>query len=294
MPGMPAARIGDMHVCPAVTGVVPHVGGPILPPCEPTVLTGMIPQARITDMLTCVGPTDVIVQGAASVLVGGLFAARILDQCAHGGKIVLGEFSVIIGDPAITDPTVAAILTKVANGTSGITINGTPQFRQAALGALSRLALTPTGLGLLESLDANGKTVTIQQTNGGNGENASNFADGLRNPVTGAPGPGSDSVVNWNPNRVSTGPLPWQTRDPAIGLGHELIHADTDAHGTSDGQNSNYTGADGLIHNAPGYEQQAVGLGPYSGNPYTENNLRRDFNRPGVSMLGAEQQRPFY
>ncbi|HAA21191.1 MAG TPA: type VI secretion protein, partial [Cytophagales bacterium] len=34
--GQPAARINDMHVCPMVTGVVPHVGGPILPPGEPT------------------------------------------------------------------------------------------------------------------------------------------------------------------------------------------------------------------------------------------------------------------
>ena len=37
----PAARLTDMHTCPMVTGVVPHVGGPILPPCEPTVLIGM-------------------------------------------------------------------------------------------------------------------------------------------------------------------------------------------------------------------------------------------------------------
>ena len=29
---MPAARITDMHVCPMVTVLVPHVGGPILPP----------------------------------------------------------------------------------------------------------------------------------------------------------------------------------------------------------------------------------------------------------------------
>jgi uncharacterized Zn-binding protein involved in type VI secretion len=54
--GPPASRIGDMHGCPMVTGIVPHVGGPILPPCCPTVLTGKIPQARVTDMLVCVGP----------------------------------------------------------------------------------------------------------------------------------------------------------------------------------------------------------------------------------------------
>jgi len=95
--GMPAARTTDMHVCPMVTGVVPHVGGPILPPCCPTVLTGSLPQARVTDMATCVGPPDVIVLGSFTVLVGSLPAARMLDTTAHGGKIILGLPTVLIG-----------------------------------------------------------------------------------------------------------------------------------------------------------------------------------------------------
>ena len=41
--GQPAARITDMHVCPMVTGIIPHVGGPILPPGAPTVLIGSMP-----------------------------------------------------------------------------------------------------------------------------------------------------------------------------------------------------------------------------------------------------------
>jgi uncharacterized Zn-binding protein involved in type VI secretion len=95
--GMPAARASDMHVCPMVTGVVPHVGGPILPPCCPTVLTGSLPQARVTDMATCVGPPDVIVLGSFTVLVSGLPAARLGDLTAHGGTIVLGLPTVLIG-----------------------------------------------------------------------------------------------------------------------------------------------------------------------------------------------------
>ena len=95
--GMPAARATDMHVCPMVTGIVPHVGGPILPPCCPTVLTGSLPQARVTDMATCVGPPDVIVLGSFTVLVGSLPAARMLDTTAHGGKIILGLPTVLIG-----------------------------------------------------------------------------------------------------------------------------------------------------------------------------------------------------
>ena len=93
----PAARVTDMHVCPMVTGIVPHVGGPILPPCCPTVLIGFLPAARVTDMLTCVGPPDLIVMGSTSVMIGFLPAARLGDPTAHGGTIVLGEFTVMIG-----------------------------------------------------------------------------------------------------------------------------------------------------------------------------------------------------
>ena len=75
--GAPAARIADMHVCPMVTGVVPHVGGPILPAGGPTVLIGSLPAARVGDMATCVGPPDSIVAGSASVLIGGMPAARM-------------------------------------------------------------------------------------------------------------------------------------------------------------------------------------------------------------------------
>lgn len=94
--GQPAARISDMHVCPMVTGVVPHVGGPIVLG-SPTVLTGCLPQARVTDMLVCVGPPDMVAMGSTTVLVNGLPAARLGDQTAHGGVIVLGEFTVLIG-----------------------------------------------------------------------------------------------------------------------------------------------------------------------------------------------------
>jgi len=95
--GQPAARVTDMHVCPMVTGVVPHVGGPIIPPCCPTVLTGSLPQARVTDMATCVGPPDMIALGSFTVLVGSLPAARMGDMTVHGGSIVLGLPTVLIG-----------------------------------------------------------------------------------------------------------------------------------------------------------------------------------------------------
>jgi uncharacterized Zn-binding protein involved in type VI secretion len=95
--GQPAARMTDMHVCPMVTVLVPHVGGPILPPCCPTVLIGKLPAARVTDLATCVGPPDVIVLGSFTVLIGKLPAARMGDMTAHGGVIVLGLPTVLIG-----------------------------------------------------------------------------------------------------------------------------------------------------------------------------------------------------
>src|SRR6266853_696651 len=94
----PAARITDMHVCPMVTVLVPHVGGPILPPGCPTVLIGFLPAARVGDMATCVGPPDVIALGSMTVLIGSMPAARMGDITAHGGSIVLGEMTVVIGD----------------------------------------------------------------------------------------------------------------------------------------------------------------------------------------------------
>jgi uncharacterized Zn-binding protein involved in type VI secretion len=92
-----AARITDMHVCPMVTGLVPHVGGPILPPACLSVMVGFLPAARVTDMAVCVGPPDVIAQGSSSVIIGFLPAARLGDATVHGGVIVMGCPSVIIG-----------------------------------------------------------------------------------------------------------------------------------------------------------------------------------------------------
>lgn len=94
----PAARVSDMHTCPLVNVLVPHVGGPILPPGCPTVLIGFLPAARIGDMATCVGPPDVIVKGSPTVLIGGMPAARMGDNTAHGGVIVLGHPTTLIGD----------------------------------------------------------------------------------------------------------------------------------------------------------------------------------------------------
>jgi uncharacterized Zn-binding protein involved in type VI secretion len=95
--GMPAARIGDMHVCPLVTVLVPHVGGPVLPPGGLPVLIGGMPAARVGDMAVCCGPPDVIALGSFTTLIGGMPAARLGDLTAHGGTIVMGHPTTLIG-----------------------------------------------------------------------------------------------------------------------------------------------------------------------------------------------------
>lgn len=92
-----AARVNDMHVCPMVTGNVPHVGGTILPGGNTTVLIGGQPAAVVGDNCVCTGPPDSIAQGSTTVLIGGKPAARMGDSTAHGGKIVAGCPTVLIG-----------------------------------------------------------------------------------------------------------------------------------------------------------------------------------------------------
>lgn len=95
----PAARLSDFHTCSSFTGIVPHVGGPIQSPGCATVLIGGLPAARVTDQALCAGTgeSDPIVNGSVSVIIGGLPAARVNDQSAHGGTIAAGFPTVLIG-----------------------------------------------------------------------------------------------------------------------------------------------------------------------------------------------------
>lgn len=93
-----AARVGDMHTCPLVNpDGSPHVGGPIMPPGEPTVLIGGAPAAVVGGMATCVGPPDSLTQGSTTVLIGGKPAVRQGDITAHGGQVTIGLPTVLIG-----------------------------------------------------------------------------------------------------------------------------------------------------------------------------------------------------
>ena len=94
----PQSRIlMDQHVCPAVNGVVPHVGGPIIGPGVTTVIVCMSPAAVFGDNCTCVGPPATIIKGSGTVMIGNKPAARLGDSTAHGGAIVSGAPTVITG-----------------------------------------------------------------------------------------------------------------------------------------------------------------------------------------------------
>jgi uncharacterized Zn-binding protein involved in type VI secretion len=145
----PAARITDMHLCPAVTGVVPHVGGPIIPPCAPTVLTGFLPQARIGDLLTCVGPPDVITTGSATVIVVGQPAARITDMTVHGGVIVVGLPTVIIGDGGAAPASISAAQARAILGNAAFP--GQQNFGNCGVQSVGEIVFLATGQRLAEA-----------------------------------------------------------------------------------------------------------------------------------------------
>lgn len=69
---LPAATMGDMHVCPMVTPgtpPIPHVGGPITLGST-GVFIGKKPAARMGDMAVCVGPPSSIILGCMTVMIG--------------------------------------------------------------------------------------------------------------------------------------------------------------------------------------------------------------------------------
>ena len=280
-----------MHTCPAVTGSVPHVGGPILPPCSPTVIICALPAARITDLALCVGPPDTIIRGAASVLINGLQAARLGDTTAHGGVIVKGCLTVIINDPPVTFP---------------FTIGATGAARAQVQTALGQLYATPTGKQIIDGIAATGHTVTIEAGSAGSFCSPANYADSR------VPGRGTNSTVTWDPSQTLPGLDPNDSRSSTVVLGHELVHADHNANGTNaNGPNDSYPGQVGSSQR--GEERSTVGAAPpfdangnpandaqgnpnggyvqdpsgnyvpgtdYSHNSPTENSLRRDMGFP--------------
>jgi len=314
----PAARIGDMHVCPMVTGLVPHVGGPVMPPGWPTVLIAGIPAARATDMVTCTGPPDVIIMGSSTVLIGGKPAASVTSTTAHGGTITLGAPTVLIGGPSVVlniKPLVVktgrlasfkdwlkCAFSKEYKFSDHITVKGDLAFRLETRENLRKLYGTNSGRALLNSLETSGNSVKIHECAHGNDAagDGPNWADpDLFN------GRGKDAYVKHNPYG---GPLynngsAWDNPDPAVTLGHELTHASHIANGNLPGDitsgskvpNDPVTGLpltraleERRTTGLPG--DAAHNLPDYSNEPFSENAIRNELGEPPrTSYLNPDQ-----
>lgn len=269
-----AARIGDLHTCPLVTVLVPHVGGPILLGAF-TVLVGMRPQARSTDLCICVGPPDLGAIGHSQTLVGmaGAFAGGLggLVGLAVGGALAADGEAAGAGPTAASEPGGGAC----TQYSKGIKICGSPEFQAKVRKDLDTIAATAAGRKVLADLAKSGKTVTIRQSAGNNSTTYDN--DGRFTGPNGEKGGGSSSTVMYNPDARKTGndSAKWMDRPPDVGLFHEVKHG-ADAAGGK--QERGATMLDGRLTDKR--EAQAVGLGDWSKDKDTENAYRKERGQP--------------
>ncbi len=287
--GMPASRIGDMHTCPQVTVLVPHVGGPLVLGSF-TVWTGGVPQSRVGDFLICVGPPDAVAKGCPTVLVGmaggGLGFGAIMAGLMAGLGNFLGGYprTVLLPDG-----------TTVTEYNAFITIEGTPEYQAKVVRDLNRIAGTPSGKALLASMGKTGKHVRIHTDNGtGNAAWTDPSPPGANSPgylrTDGTAGPASDTQVWYNPDRDRlSGPpgSPYNTanwaqspnRPADVGLFHEMTHCDDMMQGKLDSTQGTNLGPKAGTP-IPNSELRAAGLPPYNGQPYSENTYRSDQGLP--------------
>ncbi len=275
--GKPAARVGDMHTCPMFDGKSPHVGGPVMPPGLPTVLIGGMPAATLGNMCTCAGPPDVIVMGSTGVMIGGKPAARMGDSTAHGGVIVAGFPTVLMGE--IAGGSVFVISQPITFGVGFVKFGkiiiqedpSDPGFHGRVLADLILIDYTPSGRQMLNSLNSGGGA-SIISTDEGNSHRG--------------------GVVSYNAYRGNSGGIePWSTRPPAIGLAHELIHADHTVNGnrgTGFAPNDSAPNPDPRSSSPPlarVEELNTTGIPPHDKRPYSENSIRSEWPDPQPQRL---------
>lgn len=281
---MPAARIGDMHVCPMVTGVVPHVGGPIVLGAF-TVLTGMVPQARQTDLMVCVGPPDTVMMGMPTVhvgMVGGGGIGAIFMGMALGGIAILKSLT---GQNYPRSELINGQL--VTKYSESITIQGgSAAYQGTVVSDLNTISQTKMGKALLAEYAKTGKHLTIQpiptsddQNNGGCGAVNGGVGKHMYR-ADGKPGTGTDSVIDYNPSyaeeyRGADGKT--YNADPHETLAHEMVHGLHNAQG----KNARAEVKPGNFTNRE--EMQTIGandgIHDHSNDPITEAALSKEYGR---------------
>ncbi len=283
--------ITDIHVCPIPVPIPPHGPGVVIDAC-PTVLINFLPAARMGDkVLEALGGPDPIAMGCPTVMIG-----------SSGGGGGGGGLGGLLGGVAGGLAAAVAELKQKAQETindilgqeeymPGIIIKGDKAFRDKTRKALDELKGTPTGGKLLDKMSASGKTTTIVKTTKGNEASAGDWTDASLG-ADGKPGKGSDATVSFNPDRDSIGSEPWEKRPPAIGLGHEMIHADHINEGSVDftkvpNDSKPDPANPGAFQKAPAEEVNTAGIPPNDKGAFTENKLRSEWDPP-------QPQRPYY
>ncbi|HUT32677.1 MAG TPA: M91 family zinc metallopeptidase [Planctomycetota bacterium] len=169
-----------------------------------------------------------------------------------------------------------------------IKIEGDEKFRKKTIQALNDIRKTPTGKAMIESIEKSGKTVTIKPTKGTNNCDYTSHSDRFCEPALfetkcEKAGKGTSSVIKFDPDRTAAGTQPWETRPAAIGLAHELVHAEQAAYGmTMDGYAANDKRPDPAdpkkTHQGDAREIEAVGIPPNDKRPFTENKIRSEWD----------------
>jgi uncharacterized Zn-binding protein involved in type VI secretion len=258
---LPAARIGDMHVCPLVTVIVPHVGGPLVLGSL-TVIVGGVPQSRQTDMLICVGPPDTVMMGEPTVLVG-------MAGAAGGLGAILGA--------------ALAGLKNFFSGAQTVEIKGSPAYIKTVASDVQKFLTTPTGTHWAEAFGKTGRTITIKPIPASQTQaNAFTIAggSGAYPKKDGSPGKGADSDIEFNPSltmQYTASDGSTQTMQPSQILGHEMIHALHNGQGVNRAANTQPPPFDNEE------ESQTIGVNGHDADPITERKMAGDAgqsNRP--------------
>lgn len=260
------ARQGDKTACP-VLFILPHVGGPLEPAGAVTLTADGKDVIRIGDYAHCRAPNplDVVFEGAACFTVCGIPVARKGDHMAHGGLIVEGSPTFIVGGPTWALP-------------ANITISGPADFQNKTIRDMYMLSTLPSGQEMLNQLTANGKPVSIEpESDPHNSFCAPGFPwwDSQN-------GVGTGSTVKYNPDVAI-----WMYDDkwneigspPQLVLGHELIHALHNSDGTNQGTDPD-PNAPASEPTIPKEEAYTIGTGSWDGTSPTENSMRSDLGLP--------------
>jgi uncharacterized Zn-binding protein involved in type VI secretion len=258
-----ACRVSDLHLCPAFNVAVPHLGGSVLAAAPITVFAEGLPAARLGDFATCFGPPDVLFEGAATVIVGGVPWVGRFHRTAHSGIMLMAASTVYVGDPKFTLP-------------PQVTVKGPPHFQNQVIRDMFLLSTTPSGKELFARIEAADQPITIvPEADPHNSFAAPLDGDKAKN------GEPVGSTVRYNPSvSISVFDAAGNTIDepPQIVLGHEMVHALNNAEGTHHfGTDPSPPASEPTIEEE---EAATIGTGSHSGDGLTENTFRDDLGLP--------------